>query len=270
MPAWAPPHAISAACSCHNERVTHSAPNPSPSCVLVVQPDPTDPLERWGPWLQDAGVEVRLVRPFAGDQVPHCLEEDGLIVLGGEMGVHDSREHPWLSDIVVLLQDAVERELPTLGICLGGQLLAHALGGVVARGSAGVEAGLAEVELRPEGQDDALLGGLGRFPMGSMHDDAVHELPEDSCWLAASARYPHQAFRIGASAWGVQFHPEISPSTYESWAEEYTSADLTDLDRVRSGVAEFAAQDAAVRRNSEVMARRFADVVLRARSLHVA
>lgn len=184
------------------------------------------------------------------------------------MSVHDTADHPWLADIASLLQDAVDRELPTLGICLGGQLLAQALGGVVARGHAGVEAGIVEVELRPDVGDDSLLGGLGQFPMGSMHDDAVHELPEDSCWLAASAQYPHQAFRVGASAWGVQFHPEISPATYESWARLYESSEPRDRDRVQSGVSQFAAHDAGVCSNSRVMARRFADVVLRRRAAH--
>ena len=157
------------------------------------------------------------------------------------MSVHDTADHPWLADIATLLQDAVDRELPTLGICLGGQLLAQALGGVVAR-------------------------GLGRFFMGSMHDDAVHELPENSCWLAASAQYPHQAFRVGASAWGVQFHPEISPMTYETWAGLYDSSESQDRDRVQSGISLFAAHDAGVRSSSRVMARRFADVVLRTRA----
>lgn len=246
--------------------VTSSAPSPAPARVLVVQPDQTDPLERWGPWLRDDGVAVRLVRPFADEPVPPRLEEDGLIVLGGDMSVHDTADHSWLADIVTLLQDAVNRELPTLGICLGGQLLAQALGGVVARGHAGVEAGVVEVELRPDADDDALLGGLGRFFMGSMHDDAVHELPEDSCWLAASAQYPHQAFRVGTSAWGVQFHPEISPMTYETWAGLYDSSESQDRDRVQSGISLFAAHDAGVRSSSRVMARRFADVVLRTRA----
>ena len=246
--------------------VTSLPPSPAPARVLVVQPDPSDPLERWGPWLSDCGVAIHVVRPFAGEPVPPRLEVDGLIVLGGDMSVHDTADHPWLEDIATLLRDAVDRELPTLGMCLGGQLLAHVLGGVVARGHAGVEAGVAEIEVRPDAGDDSLMGGLGRLPMGSMHDDAVHELPEGSCWLAASAQYPHQAFRVGASAWGVQFHPEISPTTYESWAGLYDSSESQDRDRVLSGVDAFAAHDAEVRSASRVMARRFAEVVLRTRA----
>jgi GMP synthase (glutamine-hydrolysing) len=179
------------------------------------------------------------------------------------MSVHDTDDHPWLQDIVKLLEDAVDRHIPTLGICLGGQLLAQALGGAVARGSAGVEAGVAEVEIRPEGDDDPLLGGLGTFPMGAMHGDAVHVLPRDSCWLAMSAQYPHQAFRVGAAAWGVQFHPEISPATYKVWAGLWQGTDPVDRSAVTHGVDRFASADADVSRAARTIAHRFADLVTR-------
>jgi GMP synthase (glutamine-hydrolysing) len=228
-----------------------------------VQPDPAAPLERWGPWLRDRGLAVRRIRPYAGESIPARLEEDGLIVLGGAMSVHDTGSHPWLQDIVQLLQDAVEREIPTLGICLGGQLLAQALGGAVVRGSVGVEAGIAEVEIRPEGENDALLGGLGTFPMGSLHEDAVLLLPRDSCWIAKSPQYPHQAFRVGPAAWGVQFHPEISPATYEGWAGLWDGTDPVGRAAVTQGVERFVSADVDVSRAARTIAHRFADLVTR-------
>jgi GMP synthase (glutamine-hydrolysing) len=257
---------VVAACR-QNGDVISSLANASPARILVVQPAQADPLERWLPWLRDRGVAVRTVRPFAGDDVPVELDEDGLIVLGGAMSIHDTDDHPWLHDVSALLRNAVERELPTLGICLGGQLLAGSLGGVVARGSAGVEAGVADVQMRPEADDDALLSGLGRFYVGSMHDDAVHELPEGSCWLAASDLYPHQAFRVGVAAWGVQFHPEISPMTYETWASIYDNPEPVSRQRVLDGISKFSEHDAEVRAASRAIADRFAHLVLAARSV---
>lgn len=230
--------------------------------VLVVQPDEAGPLGRWDGWLREDGLDIRLVRPFAGDAVPKQVTGSGLIVLGGAMSVHDTAAHEWLDDIGVLLRSAVEVGVPTLGICLGGQLLSQALGGAVTVGPAGVEAGIAQVRLQPEARSDALLGGLDSFPMGSLHVDMIDVLPAGACWLASSDLYRHQAFRIGAAAWGVQFHPEISPNTYSRWARSYGGVDPGDLKRVEEGISRFESKDDEVSRIARLLARRFAHTVL--------
>ena len=187
--------------------------------VLVVQHEDLCPLDRLEGWLAARGVAPVWCRPYAGDAVPATVAEDGLIVLGGHMGANDDAAYPWLPRVRALLANSVGDATPTLGVCLGAQLLAVACGGRVEVGAAGLEAGVLDVRLRPAAADDPLLSGLPD-PLGvpSMHGDAVVELPPDAVWLAASPTYPHQAFRVGGAAWGVQFHPEVSPATYRTWA----------------------------------------------------
>lgn len=233
-----------------------------PVSMLVIEPDATDPLDRFAEWLADAGIPVRVVRPHAGDAVPRVLAEQGLIVLGGAMSASDDADHPWLEDIRILLRDAVASARPTLGICLGAQLLSQALGGAVVPGLHGVEAGVINVRLRESAAEDALFSGLEEsFLMGSMHGDVISALPSDALWLADSETYPHQAYRVGARAWGVQFHPEISPPTYRDWVETFRSPDPKDVRRVERGLVEFPQRDLQVVRAAKLMADRFAELV---------
>jgi GMP synthase (glutamine-hydrolysing) len=177
-----------------------------------------------------------LRRPYDGDQLPADLTGyDGLLVLGGSMGAWDDDAAPWLPATRRLLADGVERGVPTLGICLGAQLLAAATGGQVRRGDAGLEVGLVPVRLLPEAADDALFGalvtaladagtddgeagsGVRRVDVPQWHQDAVTDLPPGAVLLATGERYPHQAFRLGRRAWGLQYHPEVTLADFDEW-----------------------------------------------------
>lgn len=229
--------------------------------LLVVQPDAECPLERFGPWLHQAGATLRVVRPFNGEAVPPALDTDGLVVLGGDMGATDDEEHPWLADVRRLMRSAVVGGVPTLGICLGGQILATATGGTVARGEAGMESGVIEVTPRPDAQWDDLMRTLP-WPIlqGSMHRDAIVDLPPGATWLASSADYKHQAFRLGANAWGLQFHPELTPELYRRWAA-YVREDEHTTERVRAGIAQFDTLDRDVKSAARALAWSFAQIV---------
>lgn len=243
--------------------------NPGPT-VLVVQPDAADPLGRFEGWLQDAGIHVQLVRPYAGEPVPRTLEADGLIVLGGKMSANDDAEHPWLDDVRALQADAVAHDRPALGICLGAQLLSQALGGRVVEGDCGFEAGLTTVCTTEAAGEDPLFSGVApQFLTASMHGDMIEVLPPDAVLLGSSDDYPHQAFRVGQHAWGMQFHPEIAPATYAVWADLYDSEDPDQLERVARGVAELESADADVRRSSAVLALRFGERVTEAAQLRL-
>lgn len=169
-------------------------------------------------WSEGHGVDFNVCNMEISTEIPSSLEGfDGLIVLGGEMGDSDTAEYPWLEDMRERLREAHRIELPALGVCLGAQLLASALGGEVQLGEAGLEAGVVGIRVTDAGAHDPLMQGLPNiFYSGSMHNDAIVRLPEDGVLLAGGDVYPHQAFRIG-STWAVQFHPEVSPSSYEMW-----------------------------------------------------
>src|SRR5262245_47112787 len=163
-----------------------------PRHIVVIEHEATCPLDRLAYWLD--GADVEMVRPYAGDAVPESVE-GGLIVLGGQMSAYDDRGAPWLPAVRDLLATSVATGGPTLGICLGAQLLAVACGGrVEVKAAPGREAGVVDLRWRPEAASDPLVHSLPRPSAGpSMHADAVVELPAESTWLAFSDMYPHQA-----------------------------------------------------------------------------
>jgi GMP synthase-like glutamine amidotransferase len=153
-----------------------------------------------------AGVAVDIIRVDRGEAIPRAVP-GALVVLGGPMAVYEAAQHPWLADEQALLRAAVVAGAPVLGICLGSQQLAAAFGADV-RPSGGQEIGFHEVTIDPHADDDALFGGLPRaFAPVHWHGD-VFELPRGAVALASSARTAVQAYRLGARAWGVLFHPE--------------------------------------------------------------
>lgn len=199
--------------------------------VTVVQSSPDCGLDRFAEWW--TGIDVHLVRADLGDALPGPTEVgDGLVVLGGPMSAHDDEAAPWLRPLRDLLAVVSATDVPALAICLGAQLLAVARGGRVELAAPpGCEAGVVDVRWRPEAAADPLVGALVRHagtartsPQPSMHGDAVVDLPRGAVWLASTAMYPFQAFRIG-SAWGVQFHPEAGVDTIRTWAEENDAVD---------------------------------------------
>jgi GMP synthase-like glutamine amidotransferase len=183
--------------------------------VHVVQHTATEGLGLLFDWLPEVGVDVHPTHPYLGNRVPPSVEGDALIVLGGPMGANDDEKAPWLPAVRELLQSAIDDGVPTLGICLGAQLLAVAAGGTVERGTAGPEIGFGEVTV---GAADDLLLAPGPLPVVQWHYDAVTKLPVDAEVLAGNDTYPIQAFRVGDAAWGLQFHIEADAEMVRTWA----------------------------------------------------
>jgi len=190
--------------------------------LVVVQHEPGEGLGSLAPFLEDA----RIVRTFAGEPVPD--ESDALVVLGGGMGAYEQDRLPHLRDEIRLLRRCVEQEKAVLGICLGSQLLAAALGGEVAPAPV-KEIGFYRVRLTPQAREDRLFGSAPEsFVAFHWHGDAF-TLPQGAVPLASSTLTPLQAFRFGARAWGVQFHLETD--------EQVLSAMMTGATELReSGV----------------------------------
>jgi len=161
---------------------------------------------------------------------PDAAGFDAAVVLGGAMNVEERERHPWIEGELSLLRSLLERETPTLGVCLGSQMLAAAAGAEVRR-AAEPEIGWLEVELTGAGSADPILGALpDRFTAFQWH---IYEcaLPDGAALLARSP-VCLQAYRIGDHAWGIQFHAEVSAADAQHWITDYRS----DPDAVRIGL----------------------------------
>ena len=151
--------------------------------------------------------------------LPRPIDDYGaVLVFGGAMHADQDDRHPWLRQENLFLQRLLDRHVPLLGVCLGAQLLAKAASAPVGPSSE-PEVGWFEIELTEEGRDDPVLGSLPpRFEAFQWHF-YTHGLPAGAVELARS-RVCTQAFRLGESAWGVQFHPEVTAEQVESWIAE--------------------------------------------------
>lgn len=189
--------------------------------VLVVQHEPGTGPGWWGEWLEAAGVDLDVRHPYREGALPTLDPYDGLLVLGGAMGPTDDAACPWLPETRARLADAVSVDLPTVGICLGAELLAIACGGRVRRGVAGPELGVLAVEPTTAAAADRVLGALpATARVLQWHWEEIAELPPGAVLLATSPTYRNQAFRLGGSAWGVQGHPEVTPEIAAEWGRD--------------------------------------------------
>ena len=152
---------------------------------------------------------------------------DGIVVTGSPAMVSDRAG--WSENTGAWLASAVARDIPVLGVCYGHQLLAHALGGEVGYHPDGRETGTHTVELLPDARSDALFKDLpDHFPAHLTHRQSVLRLPAGAVLLGRNRFEPHQAFRIGSCAWGVQFHPEFSDTIMRAYLEVQAPALLKE------------------------------------------
>jgi GMP synthase-like glutamine amidotransferase len=180
----------------------------------IVQNDPEVPS---GNITGNLPLPHRLLHPYRGEQLPPAGEISALIVLGGAMGANDDHKHPFLAGVRQLISDIVTTGIPYLGICLGGQLLAATLGAKVTA-NRWEELGTLSVKLTNDGKADQLFDGIpGEFTTFQWHHDSF-DLPEGAILLASSPQCPHQAFRFGKCAWGLQFHPEVTEQIIRDWS----------------------------------------------------
>jgi GMP synthase-like glutamine amidotransferase len=216
------------------------------SRALVITHTPAESPGTLSEWLPAAGVELDVVAPWDGDALPDRVDTDALVVMGGPQQAYDDASASWLRQTKELMRAATRDGLPVLGICLGGQLLAEAMGGRVAPGADGPELGARLVSKRDAAGDDPLFGEIPLSPVVvQWHWDAITELPPGAVLLAASPRYPHQAFRVGAKAYGLQFHIETPADMVRRWAAadaDGVRAAGLNPDRVAEGAVEVLAE----------------------------
>ena len=224
--------------------------------VLVVQHQELCPPGWVGEWLTAEGLRLDVRHPYAGDPLPDGLgEHDGLVVLGGQMGANDDDAYPWLTPTKDLIRWGAAHAVPVLGICLGHQLAAAALGGEVVVNPAGARRGVLEMSWSEAGADPVVgsCGGSAVF----WHRDVVTRLPEGTQVLARAQSGELAAARFAPSVWGLQCHPEARPDIVTGWAakdralavaddettdDETTAHEVADVDQALAAVTDARAQ----------------------------
>jgi len=206
-----------------------SDPKPSGSRVAVLQHAPHEGPARLALAFERDGFELDVLRLDLGVPVPRSLEGmRALVVLGGSMGVADvgDAKYPFLADEVPLLQKAVAAGFPTLGVCLGAQLLAHAAGAHVYPNELGDppfvlrEVGWGAVHFVRSPADEPVLEGLDPAEMVVHWHGDTFDLPPGATLLASTLQCENQMFRLGKRLFGVQFHPELDAADIATWVEE--------------------------------------------------
>jgi len=207
---------------------------------LVIQQVESEDPGVFSDCLARAAVQVDTVRIWEGDPVPsEGKGYRGVLVLGGPMNVGDAGRLSYLRDELELIRDCHGRGVPVLGVCLGAQLIAAALGGRVYAGALR-EIGWYEVELTGEGTVDPLFRGFPeKFTAFQWHGQTF-DLPAGAVRLAGSALFSNQAFRLG-KVWAVQFHFEVTGRHVRRWLEEnpgeLNALPYIDREKILRGIA---------------------------------
>lgn len=196
--------------------------------IYVLQHHPVENLGTIADALAGAALAWQYVRLYDGQPLPASLKgAGGLIVMGGPMGVYQTDRYPWLAEEMRLIEEAMKADLPVLGVCLGAQILAAALGAKVNRNPNGKEIGWYPIQLGDSARHDRLMRDLpATLTAFHWHGD-IFDLPRGTALLASSEKTPCQAFRHGAKVYGFQFHLEVTREGVAAMAEAFAK----ELDR---------------------------------------
>ena len=218
--------------------------------ILVFQHSDLSTPGRLGLTLRDHGHKLRVVRPDRGEHVPPDLDGvTGVVSLGGPQNVDEHRaaptRWPWLEQEMALLREAHRRQLPVIGLCLGSQMMAAALGGAVTPMPAGPEMGFCPLNVLPAGQTDTALAGIAWASRTfQVHGREVSTPPPGAVVLASSPVCKVQAWRAGLRTYGFQFHFECDRQAIDAFirddAADFRKAGLTPEQATRQADEHYA------------------------------
>jgi GMP synthase-like glutamine amidotransferase len=212
-----------------------------PALIITHLPDRQDGIVREA--LQAAGCSVIERNPGDAEALPAAADIAGVITLGGRQSATRAAQDPFLSAEVDLLRDALDQQVPVLGMCLGAQLLAVAAGGAVVY-AGHMNAGWPELSLLPAAAEDPLFGAFpARLPVLKWHEDII-EMPPETIELGTTPGPGAALFRVGACAWGSQAHLELSPAMLiEGWTSD--PAEIAEIEGAGHRIEDFRAQSRA-------------------------
>lgn len=209
-----------------------------PALIITHLPDRQVGIVREA--LQDAGCAVIERNPGDSDALPAAEEIAGVVTLGGRQSATRVAQDPFLTAEVELLEQALARRVPVLGMCLGAQLLAVAAGGRVSYAGS-MKAGWPQLRILPAGAEDPLFGAFpARIPVLKWHEDII-EMPPQATELGTTPGPGAALFRVGPCAWGSQAHLELTPSMLiEGWTAD--PADIAEIEGAGHRIEDFRAQ----------------------------
>lgn len=214
--------------------------------VLIVQHAPYEHPAVIRRALESQGTPTLTIHPYRSELFPSHKEISGMISLGGSMHANDDETNPWIPHECELLRACVLENMPVVGVCLGGQMMARALGGRVEK-TGTVELGWFPIQLNAAGKTDPVLGSAGTSPtVYHWHEDTFH-LPDNATLLAYSRGCPRQAYRVGERAYGFQFHPEADHQLLHEWLSYEGIED--EISETQKKYGSKTVQDAETQRN---------------------
>ena len=238
----------------------------TPARVYVFQHVACEDLGTFAEVLAARGFVAEYVRLFVNDRIPDdWTDAAALIFLGGPMSVNDESSYPYLAKEKAVIRAALARQTPTFGVCLGAQLIAAAAGSRVFPGVR-PEVGWAPVSLTMEGRQDKLSSPLAELEAVFHWHGDTFDLPRGAVRLAFSALTMNQAFRLGQTSYGLQFHLEVDAATIEAWMQAYPNDLGSDAESAKRRISADTDIHATQLRAAAARAmHRFLDVVERAR-----
>ena len=183
--------------------------------IIVLIHTPSEGPGSLGKYLEETGADVQIIRLDKGDPIPPMGSFDAVISMGGTMNVYEEDQFPFLKDETAFLKEAIYKDTPIVGVCLGAQMIAKAAGATVVK-SPNKEVGWYPVALTAEGRKDLLFNGLPETMEVFQYHEDMFNLPEQAVLLAESEGCPHQAFRL-RNAFALQFHVEVTPDMLKEW-----------------------------------------------------
>jgi GMP synthase (glutamine-hydrolysing) len=231
--------------------------DPGPMRVLCIHQEPDSTLGTLEAAVHERGHELETWYACNGEESPNLRRYGAVYALGGITNPDDDGRQPWLALERELLAACVRDGVPTLAICLGAQLLADALGGRVGR-LPQWELGWYEVRFAEAARSDPLLVDFPQSTAVFQWHDYGFELPVGALDLGCSTACPCQAFRVGARAWGLQFHLEIDAPTIDAWTRASEHSELAEKGLARSAIlADTAREIEAYSRLADGLSHRF-------------